>query len=32
MDLSNFHNRDGVGAPRVAVGTAAQVYGAAPAN
>lgn len=32
MDLFNFYNRDVVGAPRVAVATAAQVYGAAPAN
>lgn len=32
VDLFNFYNRDVVKAPRVAVGTAAQLYGAAPSS
>lgn len=32
VDLFNFYNRDVVGAPRIGVGTAAQLYGVAPAS
>lgn len=32
VDLFNFYNRDVVKAPRIAVGTAAQLFGAAPAS
>lgn len=32
VDLFNFYNRDVVGAPRIGVGTAAQLFNAAPAS